>query len=350
MEKKIIKAKIDKVLREDKKINKKLTKVNREIKQMERNDNKKIFKKVNNTISRVGLDGARKLYHPLGRAEVNGNYEQCLMNPRNVLSRVSGGNCPTIAVQLARNITLTCNAGGHAAFIFVPQAINDGTNNAGGTSPLWWQNTVGYTPTAPETVVGYTGIDVGSILNGSSFTGGRCVSAYIELTPNVSMTNAQGRIIIAAGVLTPVAILMNPGGVSTTNYSNMQRQDNMLANRMYTMAEVVKMQGVSADWIPNETNDILGFAKINFIGAADLRDRHPEERVIYGCLTGLPASASVNIKIIVNLELLPTNDGVTAGIFPILARQDTDTKDPIPILSKCALNKGNLTRVVNILA
>nr|WRQ65495.1 hypothetical protein [Tolivirales sp.] len=288
----------------------------------------------------------KPLLHPSGMANVNGNYYQSLTNPQTYLSKVSGGNAATISVQLIRNLTIQSNANGCCAFIWQPQAVNDASANSSGVSPLLWQFEAGYNGQTALTAVGYTAIDVGSILNVNSFSAARVVSGYIELIPNLSITNASGKGYIAAGVITPATTVYNPGSTTTTTYANLQRQDNISANRMFSEASLVKMEGLAATWIPNENSDVLDFPRINFTVAGDLLNRHPEQRVIYGQFVGMPAATTIGVKIITNLELLPGNDLATAGLFPLISECSKENEEPIHILSRASKALGNLTKKV----
>jgi hypothetical protein len=275
-----------------------------------------------------------------------GTFKDCLSQPKFYLARIPQAVSKTVVCKIVRNFTITANPAGNLAFIFVPQAIND-VVNLNGTSPFWLQNQIGYTPTTTEVATGYTGFAVGSIIN-NAFSSARCISACIELVPNVSLTTAVGRGVIAMSkVLTVPLIRMGPTETSTVNYSRLQLQDTMMASPYVSTCEVSKMQGLTANWLPHEAVDILDFPTINFSSSSDLANRHPSENFVYGLFTGLPASATVNVRTYTNVELIPDSSLSNSGLFPLIAEFSQERTAPLLALRDTYVQQGNMCMMLD---
>jgi len=323
------------ILNQVKKVSKKFSRLN--IRRKPKKKNKLLFKKVIRTMGDIQ-----------GGVKANSTYKQCLMDPKLYLARVPQSTSKTIIVKLVRNFTVTANSAGNAAFVFLPQAINDIDRNGAGHSPFLWQNAAAYTPNAAETTIGYTAIDVGSIIN-SAFCGARAVSARIELMPNVSLTTAVGRGIIAmTKIKTSASKQFNPGTTSQTEYGNLQLQSTILASPNASVCEVSKMQGLSANWIPHESIDLLDFPVINFNSLGSLATAHPSENIVFGLFTSLPANCTINVRTYTNVELLPDSTQAGSGLFPLVAEYTYEKSHPIQVLRDVYVNTRNFTHILTM--
>ncbi len=314
---------------------------NRKVKTKRSNRMAKVISKIEN----LALQHNNNIYVQ-SHAKANGSFFETLMDPKFKLARTPQSTTKTVVAKIVRNFTFTANTSGHVAFMFMPQAINDVNNAATGTCSFYVQNNASYTPTSAETTSGFSGINVGSIIN-NAFTAGRVLSAHIELMPNVSLTTAVGRGIIAVSKVTTAAVSAGPGQSLATNYARLQLQDVMLASPYVSMCEVSKMQGLCADWLPHESTDLLDYPLINFSGI-DLSTRHPNENVVFGLFTGLPASAQVNVRTYINVELVPDSSNTNAGLFPLIAEFSPDRSQPLLQLRDAYVQKGNLCNILTM--
>lgn len=335
--------KVNKVVNKAKKITAKAKTVTKKLGKLRIRNNRKIRKKISNDI-------LNKISNPYrGHCVPQGTFRDCLFDPKNNLARIPQCTSKTVVCKIVKNFSVTASStNGNLAFIFVPQAINDTVANATGTSCFWLQNAGTYTPTVTETTVGYVAQNVGSIIN-QSFTAARCVSARIELTPNVSLTTAAGRGIIAMSKVRTANVSMSPTSPnSTTNYSQLQLQDTMLASPYVSICEVSKLQGLSANWVPHEAVDLLDFPLINFPNGGDLASRHPTENFVYGLFTGLPTSCSVNVRLYMNIELLPDSQMTTSGLFPLIAEFSKEKVSPLTVLRDVYVETPNFTHILTM--
>lgn len=278
--------------------------------------------------------------HTPSHTRANGSFRDCLMDPRSYLARVPQSTSKTIVAKIVRNFTLTANMAGNICFVFVPHAICDTSLVNSATSPFWYQNHSNYTPTNAETTNGYIGFSVGSIIN-AAFTSARAISASIELTPNVSVTSAMGRGIIAMTKVITQPARMAPGDTSAAAYSQLQLQDTMLSCPYVNTCEVSKMQGLLANWLPHEAVDLLDYPPINFNNSGDLAKYHPNENFVIGLFTGLPSSCSINVRTYTNIELIPNSAISTAGLFPLIAEFSSERQQPILALRDVYVSTNN---------
>ncbi len=330
-----------------KKIAKTITKIAKVEKGIEKQE-KKINRKLNKITKKMKNVNIRNVNTSVGNCKSNGTFYDCLMYPNIFLARIPQCTSKTIICKVVRNVTLTANTLGNLGFVFCPQAINDSNSVSTGTSNLWYCNAATYAPTVVDTV-GYLGVNTGSPIN-PNFSGARCVSARIELMPNVSITSASGRGIISMSkVKTSTANRIGPSDAGAgSTYQQLQLQDTMLAANNVSMCEVVKMQGLSANWIPYEMVDILDFPAINFTATTDLATRHPTENLIYGLFTGLPSGATINVKMFLNIELLPDSSSTSSGLFPLIAEYSMENKNANEVLRNVCLSTPNFTHVFNM--
>jgi len=270
----------------------------------------------------------------------NGDFLKCLMDPKNYLARTPQSTTKTIVVKLFREITVTANASGNIAVLFMPQCIHTGT---GIILPLAIQNAALYTNTAtPETITGFVGSDFGKLINNTDFSGARCISANIKISPNVSLTTAKGKGLIA--VLRITSSASNPTASSPygTVLSALQQTSTIRDSNHVTFVEVAKMQSMVADWIPHEGSDLIDFPTAGFASAAQLVENHPNENVVVGIYTGLPANSEVNIQMVFNLELIPEGTN-TGALYKVLADYSMERTQPILLLHDAMVKRNNLT-------
>lgn len=319
------------------------------MKKIKREIKKEVKKDVDDELVRI-LNNPKKIDNAemiRGMAVANSNFRACLENPKLFLARTPQSTSKTIVAKIVRNFTVTTNALGNCCFVFIPQAINDSSNIVGSTSPFWFQNAATYTPTVIENVVGYVGVNVGSIIN-ASFSSARCLSARIELVPNLSLTSAVGRGIIAMSKFKTLPIIMSTVTSSTTNYQQLQLQDTMMACSNLALADLNKMQGLAANWVPHEGTDLLDYPAINFSQATDLQSRHPTENFVFGLFTGLPAATTINVRTWTNVELLPDSSLSTSGLFPLIAEYGKERNSPIEILRDVCIGTPNFCSTITI--
>lgn len=250
------------------------------------------------------------------------------------LARVPKSSQKSVVAKIVRNFTITTNAAGYCSFIFLPHIINDSSNVTTSTSPFWLCNATGAAANATDVVTGFTALNIGSIIN-PAFSAGRAISAHIELIPNLSLTTAQGRGIIAMTTVKSIAgspaLDMKPGDTSASRYSLLQLQETMLAAQNNAVCFVQKMEGLQSSWVPNETNDILGYPVINYNltpNANAYYNTHADENFIFGLFTGLPASSTINVATYTNIELI-TDSASTSGLFPLISEYCLEKADPI---------------------
>lgn len=107
------------------------------------------------------------------------------------------------------------------------------------------------------------------------------------------------------------------------------------------------MQGLCCDWIPYEASDILDFPPLNFPLSSDLFSRHPNENVIHGGFSGLPANCSVNLQLIINVELVPDMSQVGVGLFGLITEMTKERVSPLEVLSEVYYERGNFASALD---
>lgn len=327
------------------------TKVAKEVKKI---DN--IVHNIQNKMNKISIS-RRKRNKPRNKGKTvstnshcHGTFESCLRDPKKYLARIPQSMSKSIIVKLVRSFQIQANTLGNIGFLFMPQILNDVSNNATGTSPFW--KLINNTWNGGTAIItpgdGWLAHDVGSQIN-AAFSGARCISARIELCPNVSITNAIGRGMIAmTKIKTDKTLLMKPSDFAGPVYSNLQLSDVVMASPYVSVADISKMQGLSANWIAHEANDYLDYPGINFTTIGDVASRHPTENVIFGNFLGVGAGAFVNVKIYLNVELLPDSTIVGAGIFPSLAQYADEKIEPLSIVRKVYESTPNFCHTMDM--
>lgn len=267
--------------------------------------------------------------HPMG------TFKQCLMYPRTYLARTPRSTSKSVIVHYASNFNIVSNTSGNIGFVFLPFLINDTGSTSTGSSPFWYENASSFNGSAAEVTTGWTAALVNTPINQNSFTAARCISAYIEAVPNLSLTTSQGRGYIAmSSTKLPNSVLMNNGSISGSVLSQLQLLTNIQKQDYYAQCYVSKMQGLSGHWIPYEATDLLDYPPINFVNIGEMAARHPQENVIFGQFTGMPASTSVTFNLRFNVELIVDNQSQSNGLFPLLGDLSKENVDPIKILAE----------------
>jgi len=318
-----ISKKEDKILKEEKKIEKEI---------------KKIGKNISNTQGKIRVRDNGQMYLQNSMLS-NSTYYDCLMYPRSSLSRIPGGTSRSLVVKTITTFSLPVNVLGNAAFIYMPQCINDNTTIATSTSNFFWQNAAAYNGKTPEIITGYIGQNITTSIP-TGFSGARMVSANIRLTPNVSLTTATGQGIIALGkVKVNASSRLGPtdGGLVAV-YSNLQDASNVLSSDSKAVCQVSRMQGIEGDWYPSESSDILNFPPINYTAGGALSSVHPNENCLYGIFQGIGNATTVNIEFVQNYELIP--DMTVVGLFGLMSEYATEKVDPLATLRNASLTKA----------
>jgi len=301
----------------------------------------KILNKIEKDIKQVATCNQMMGSH----MRVSGNYYDCLCYPKFCLARTPQALAKTIVVKHVRNLTINANASGNVAFMFLPQAIPGASNQI---HPLFIQNAATYTPSVIETTVGWVNVDVGAFASLSNFSGGRCLSAYIKLTPNLSMTTAQGRGLITCAKINFPSVAAAPTGGTpmTTNLANLTLQAVQLNSDHAAWANIVKLESLVGEWLPQEAADLLVFPVMNQSGIT-MAAQHPNENAIVGLFTGLPNLASINVEMVFNHEYITTSD-LSTSLYPLLAEFSKERNSPIQTLGDVYRAKKTLVRVEGI--
>ena len=315
------------------------------------NNRKQIAKiaKVERNIEKVvkniakSIDGANNL---VGSAKLNGSYKETLMNPRDILSRIPRGAARSIVVKLISTQTLSTNASGNAAFMWFPQALND--SNGGGAAPFLWQNDTAYDGVNAETTTGYKGMMLNLRVNNGVFASARAISGHIEIVPNVSITSAKGKIFTTVSRVKTATNHISTASSFAAMYSNCQILDTVLNTGRCKVADIVKMQSIAAQWIPHEVADVLNWPAFPVTQGSMLSTIHPNENVVYGIISGLGAVTTINIKTVLNVELLPDSASSNVGLFSLIADYCHESTDPTYVLQDVYKTRPDPVQVLSM--
>lgn len=306
---------------------------------------KRVVKAINKEIKQA-FEGVGKV--TTSSAKQNGNYMDCLMDPLNCIARVPQSSSKTIIAKIVRQITVNANSSGNLAFLYFPQNIATSTSHI---YPFWVQNIATYTDiNVAETTVGFTSRAIGFTAPLNFFSGGRILSSYIKATPNVSLTTASGRgAICMTRVQAPAAStgsISGAGAAMTNLYSGLQQATNIHDGQYVAVAEIAKLESLVGHWVPHEATDLLEFPKVGFITAAEWLENHPNENVIAGYFTGLPANCSISFQFVINQELIPDNNSATTGhLYSVLGEYSNDRSSPMLALRDCYVKTKNFCKI-----
>jgi hypothetical protein len=314
-----------------------------------KNKIKKTVKKLVNVVKTIsGIQSNKPTIKSIGSGKSNGTFKDCLKYPKNILARTPRSLNKSVVAHYTVTVNMNANASGSFGFVFAPFLIDDIGSVASGSTPLWTQTAPLFDGITPEIATGYTAQTVRTPINSLSFSGARSLSSYIEVVPNLSLTNAQGRGFIAMGPVKTTARLMNPTATSAADYSQLQLIANMQRMDYYADCYVNKMQGLSGHWIPYEAQDILEYPPINYNTSADIPARHPQENMVFGGYFGLPANTSIAIRMTFNVELIVDATSSTNGLFPLLAELSSEMVDPVKILSEVYHETVNFVHMLDM--
>jgi len=253
-------------------------------------------------------------------------YMQSLMFPEfTIEGKVPKNPTTTISYHVRVPYTVNTNASGNLVFLWNPQFVVENNITNGG---FLINNAAAVNGSVIETTVGFVPQPMAVAMNipPGMFTSYRLVSAGMRVFSTLSLTNAAGKVAIAAATdLFPNQSLIAGTGLLAvlSKYSVFSAADQALkvSTALFSHEEYAR-----AIWTPVEDTDVEEFIDLNNTKATN-ENSAAATSLIYGYVTGAGASQPVSFELYYNIEFPTQPNSFMSG----LGHTPSERTDPMEV-------------------